>query len=386
MAQISQIDTINGILIDESGRLDSTILKNSRYTDFWTDLGKVEAYPEHMGAQISVATYEPTRPASQTWTKVRPVDAGGESISPTASTVVSAKTMQSWDLYQTALKSEKLNVNDLLISVQCEAQLNAVYDNLTENVVELMRSKSRLDYMTLAKNHISLDASFTESTTAVTTEATQELDHTILGRYRQRLILAGGGMNPLQMQDGKPIFGLVLGEDVSEALKAALGEDLRFAGRADELLAPYGCDGVYKNFVHMNDFRAPRYTFSGSYTEVMPYTTASDSIGSVPYLVPNPAYETAPFTDTIIYHQDVVVTQFPNPKTSGESAGVSFDPRNYRGEWTWENIKSHDVDSDEYNPLGQIGFFYGVIRRGSKPGKPKFGYVLRHLRPGMTNA
>jgi hypothetical protein len=385
MAQISVIDTINGILVDESGRLDQEILQNTRYMDFWTDLGRVEPWPEHMGAEISVATYEPTRPASQTWTKVRPVDGSGESVNPTPSTVVSAKTMQSWTLYQTSLMSEKLNVNDLLISVQCEAQLNGIYDNLSENMGELMRSKSRADYMTLSKNHISLDASFTEGTVASTTEATREISNTILGRYRSRMILGGAGLNPLQRVDGKPIFGLACGEDVSESLKAELGENLRFAGRADEMLRPYGCDGVYQNFVHMTDFRAPRYTFSGTYTEVLPYTTASDSLGSVPYLVPNPLFETAPFTDTIIYHQDVVVTQFPNPKTSGEAAGVSFDARNYRGEWTWENIKSHEQDSDEYNPLGQIGFFLGVVRRGSKPGKPRFGYVFRHLRPGYTN-
>lgn len=390
MAQLTAIDAINGVLIDESGRLDAMILKNTAFTDFWTDLGKVEAWPEHMGSEISVATYEATRPASQTWTKVRPTDASGESVNPTLSEIDSAKTIQSWTLYQTGLKSEKLNLNDLLVSVQCEAQLNALYENLTENTVDLLRSKSRTDYQALSKNHVVLDATAvgTDTTGAPTIEATKELTNAIAGIFRQRMVLSGAGANPLMRVDGKPIFGLSGGEDVMDALKASLGEDLRFAGRASELLAPYGCDAVYRNFIHMTDMRAPRFTHpvgTGVYTEVMPYITQTDSLSGVAYIVPNPAYEAAPFTDTTIYHQDVCVTQFPNSKTSGEAAGVTFDPRDYRGQWTFENIKSH-VAGAEYNPLGQIGFFMGIIRRGTKPGKPKFGYVIRHLRPGMVNA
>lgn len=387
MSQLAAIDTINGILVDESGRLDENILRNTKETSIWLDLPDTDIWPEHMGASISVATYEPTKPTtSQTWTKVRPVDASGESVSPTATTLKSAKTVQSYDIYQTAIKSDKLNVNDLMISVQCEAQLEMIYANLAQNTQDLLAGHARSEYLGLVKNHVVLDASQTEATTVSTNEATKELTNKILDRYYMRMNLSGAARRALDKIDGRPVYGLVLAEDVSEALKNELGENLRYAGRSTELLAPLGVSGVWKNFYHMVDIQAPRYTYSGgAYTEVLPYTTsASGELSSNDYLIANTAYETAPFTDTIIWHPDVMKIMFPNPKTSGQGSGVDFQARNYRGEWTWENIKSH-LAGAEYNPLGQIGFFYGVFRKASKPGFTKLGYRIRHLRPGMTN-
>lgn len=386
MAQITAIDTINGILVDESGRaLPDTILRNTKETSIWLDLPTSDVWPEHLGYSISVPTYESTSAGSATWTKVRPADASGESISPTSSTVTSAKTIQSFDIFQTSLKSEKLNVNDLMGAFSCEKQLEAIYANLSQNTQDRLAGRNQQQYLALAKNHIVLDASQTEGTTISTNEATKELTNKILERYYMRMTLGGAGRNPMDKIDGKPIYALVLGEDVSEALKNELGENLRYAGRSTELLAPLGVSGVWKNFYHMVDIQAPRYTWAAStWTQVLPYTTASDSLGSVSYNIANTAYETAPFTDTIIYHQDVMKVLYPNPKTSGQAAGVDFMPRNYRGEWTWENIKSH-LTGDEYNPLGQIGFFFGVFRSAHEPMFPKFAFRIRHLRPGMTN-
>jgi hypothetical protein len=375
------------VLADESGRvLPDTILRNTKETSLWLDLPTSDVWPEHLGASISVPTYESSSAGSATWTKVRPVDASGESISPTASTVTSAKTMQSFDIYQTSLKSEKLNVNDLMISFNCEKQLEALYANLAQNTQDRLAGRNQEQFLSLIKNHIVLDASQTEGTTISTNEPIKELTNKILDRYYMRMNLSGAGRNPADRIDGKPIYSLALAEDTSEALKSELGENLRYAGRSTELLAPLGISGVWKNFYHMVDIQAPRYTWSGStWTQVLPYTTTtSGELGGNAYNIPNTAYETAPFTDTIIYHQDVMTVRYPDPRSSGQAAGVDFMARNYRGEWTWENIKSF-LAGAEYNPLGQIGFFYGVFRSAHEPMFPKFGYRIRHLRPGMTN-
>lgn len=390
MSQLSAIDAINNVLIDESGRaLPGVILENTKQTSVWLDLPDTDVWPEHLGFSISVPTYESTTAGTPTWTKVRPLDASGESVSPTASTVTSAKTMQSFDIYQTSLKSEKLNVAELMGAFSCEQQLAAIYANLAQNTQDRLAARNQQQYLALIKNHIVLDASQTEGTTISTNEPTKELTNKILDRYYMRMNLAGAGRRPMDKIDGKPIYSMVVAEDVSEALKNELGENLRYAGRSTDLLAPLGVSGVWKNFYHMIDIQAPRYTWSGSvWTQVQPYTTATSGEitpgGPLTYNIPNTAYETAPFTDTIIYHQDVMKVLYPNPKTSGEGSGVSFEARNYRGEWSWENIKSF-LAGDEYNPLGQIGFFYGVFRSAHQPMFPKFGFRIRHLRPGMTN-
>lgn len=390
MAQLSAIDAINNVLIDESGRaLPDTILRNTKETSPWLELPDTDVWPEHMGFSLSVPTYESTSAGSATWTKVRPLDASGESVSPTASTVTSAKTMQSFDIYQTSLKSEKLNVAELMGAFSCEQQLAAIYANLAQNTQDRLAGRHEAQYLSLIKNHVVLDASQTEATTISANEATKEITNKILSRYYNRMNLSGAARRPMDRIDNKPIYAIVVADDVSEALKNELGENLRYAGRSTELLAPLGISGVWKEWYHLINLQAPRYTYSGgAYTQVQPYTTATSGEisagGPLTYNIPNTAYETAPFTDTIIYHQDVMTVRYPNPKTSGQGSGVNFDPRNYRGEWTWENVKSH-LAGDEYNPLGQIGFFYGVFRLAHQPMFPKFGFRIRHLRPGMTN-
>lgn len=387
MAQLSVIDTINNVLIDESGRaLPDTILRNTKEVSVWLDLPDTDVWPEHTGFSLTVPTYESSSPGSATWTKVRPLDASGESVSPTASTITSAKTLQSFDIYQTSLKSEKLNVAELMGAFSCEKQLNAIYENLSTGTKDRLAGRNQEQYLSLIKNHVVLDASQTEGTTISTNEPTKELTNKILDRYYMRMNLAGAGRRPMDKIDGKPIYSIVVAEDVSEALKNELGENLRYAGRSTELLAPLGVSGVWKSWFHLIDIQAPRYTWSGSaWTQVQPYTTVTTGEpNGASYNIPNTSYETAPFTDTIIYHQDVMKVLYPNPKTSGEAAGVNFEARNYRGEWTWENVKSH-LAGAEYNPLGQIGFFYGVFRMAHEPMFPKFGFRIRHLRPGMTN-
>jgi hypothetical protein len=384
MAQISQIDAINGILVDESGRaLPDTILRNTKETSIWLELPDTDVWPEHMGYSLSVPTYESTSAGAATWTKVRPKDDTGESISPTASDVVSAKTMQSFDIYQTALKSEKLNVNDLMGAFSCEQQLQAIYANLAQNTQDRLAGRHEDQYATIAANQIVLDGSATEGTTMSNNAATEELSNKALDRYYSRMNLTGAGRRPMDRINGRPIYTLVLGEDVSDALVDELAENLRFAGRSTEMLGPLGITGVYKSWYHAVNVQSPRYTHDGSvYHRVLPYTTTTDGeLNGESYNIANPDYETAPFTDTVIFHPDVMKVRYPNPKTSGQAAGVNFEPRNYRGEWTWENIKSF-LAGDEYNPLGQIGFFYGVFRLAHQPMFPKFGFRIRHLRPG----
>lgn len=96
--------------------------------------------------------------------------------------------------------------------------------------------------------------------------------------------------------------------------------------------------------------------------------------GSNSRWIVNPAYFTAPYEDSFVYHADVMETLIPRP-LSNAGSGVTFNPLTYRGDFKWLNI----VDRVE-NPDGSWGFFRGVLASGSKPKRPQFGYVIRHLR------
>lgn len=90
--------------------------------------------------------------------------------------------------------------------------------------------------------------------------------------------------------------------------------------------------------------------------------------------VVNPAYFTAEYEDSYIYHQEVMKVLIPRPLTNAGSS-VSFNAQTYRGDFKWMNIQ----DRIE-NPDGSWGFFRGLLASASKPGRNQFGYVIRHRR------
>jgi hypothetical protein len=176
---------------------------------------------------------------------------------------------------------------------------------------------------------------------------------------------------------------LVCDSEVSDALRSevSIAEALKHDGRANELLAPLGVEKAYKNFFHIVDDLAPRYTFSsGVYTEVLPYTTEAADPANGKFgirLIENTAYETATHTRSYIFQRDVYKMLYPNTVTSA-AAGVTFDPVMYRGDWKWLNVVNVDKNSTAYNPDGTIGFFRGVFASATKAIKPEQGFTVIH--------
>ena len=386
------LSAIDGVLVEEANRMDEEILQNKLYVSPWVELVDVDQFPEGMGNAISQVTYQPTRYSALTWADVGGTNSGN-AVTPAVSTVASAKDVLEYKLQHVALESERLNLNDLRTASAAETQLAAVSDNLSFNTHRLLEERARAEYSRVAQIQAVCD-SYTAPTEGTITSGYATMPttaaitwvaasfHALLAKFRMRMLRMGAGNRPLDKVDNSPVFGLICDSEVSDALKADLGENLRFAGRSNELLAPFGCDGVYKNFFHIIDDLLPRYTFSSGYTEVAPETDAAAGDGTK--RIANSAYETASYTDVIIYHQDVMKLKVPNTTVGRQGSGVSFEPRNYRGEWTWLNIK--DVDSTTaatYNPDGAIGFFRGVINQATQTRKNLFGVRIRIKRPGM---
>ena len=391
------LSTINGILVDEANRLDGELYVRSLFISPWIDLIVTGEWPEELGEAISTLIYERNLPSAPlTWNKVSGLDdvANGKSILPVTGQIPSGKTLREYALVHAALQSEPLNVNNLRSAIMRTEQLGAIRDILVDNTNYLWTTHNRQEYARLCNNKISLDASATEGTVNVTTgdvdmpatQPTQVISNAALTKYRMRMIRQGAGKNPFDKVDGAPQFAIVTDSETSYALKTEVGirSDLQFAGRANELLAPLGCDRPYQNFYHIIDDVAPRYNFTnGAWVEVLPYVTDSATFGSK--LDENPAYESAVYTDTVILHKDVLRLLFPNPKI-GTAAGVDFDPVQYRGMWRWVNVVNVDPNSVAYNPDGTKGFFRGVFAAASKPVYREFGYVIRHVRPGFESA
>jgi hypothetical protein len=93
--------------------------------------------------------------------------------------------------------------------------------------------------------------------------------------------------------------------------------------------------------------------------------------GTDPIVIPNPAWLSAEYEDSYIFHQKTEVCLIPKPITN--VAGAKFDVVNHAGEFSWKNY----LDEDK-NPDGTIGRFRGVLSSGTRPENPEFGIVIRH--------
>lgn len=94
--------------------------------------------------------------------------------------------------------------------------------------------------------------------------------------------------------------------------------------------------------------------------------------------VPNPAWLTATWEDSYIYHQGVCTTFVPKAITSVGQA--SFPAINYAGSYRWTNYEHKDD-----NPDGSIGQFRGIWSNGTRPDSPEFGVVIRHLAVALPD-
>lgn len=385
------LTTFNGILVEEANRLDGDLYERSVHTSPWIDLVDTGAFPEGIGDIVSTMIYERTFPTGTiAWKNLMAADgnAGADSVLPPTLTVSTAKTLREYRLQHTALESDILNVNDLRTAVIRDEQLSAMRDNLSMNTDYLWRTRARQEYDRLSTQIALVAAGNQEGAGAATTQTDLPLSNGALTRYRNRMIRMGAGRRPLDRMNGAPIFGLMLDSEVSDAIKAetAITEAMKYDGRANELLAPLGIEKSYKNFFHMIDDLAPRYTFASSaYTEVQPYTAAAPDTANGKFgarLVENSAYESAPYTKSYIYHQDVMKLLYPNSSV-GSAAGVKFDPVMYRGEWKWLNVINIDQASAAYNPDGTLGKFRGVFAAATKACITEFGFGIIHKRPGF---
>ena len=120
---------------------------------------------------------------------------------------------------------------------------------------------------------------------------------------------------------------------------------------------------------------------TGTWTRVHPFTgsTLTDpSIGRA-YEV-SQAYKDAPFTDTVVYHADVMKVLIPKPTGVGQ---LKYNPAySWSGEFTWRNIQDRTL-----NPDGSIGFFRALYAYGAKILRPELGFVIRHKRcPRVVDA
>jgi hypothetical protein len=370
---------IDQILINESGRIGPDIHRKLLHTSVWNSpLIQKGSWPDEMGDEISVMTYERSLPANTlTWDTVTYNTGSGSNCVPTAEVVNFAQTLRTYNLQQTALESPPFCKNDLRFTVKRKEQLSNIFAILTENTKYAWENRHRDEYVRLAGHKVVLTAAMPEGSASFPlVTPVSKLTQGALNRVRMKLIRDGAGINPITRANGTPVFGLVTSSETSESIikdNEDIRQDYRWSDKVNELLAPMGIERSYAGFVHMIDDFNPRYDFvDGAWVRRYPYSAVATTQGNKFDI--NPLYEAAAYEDSIIFHKDVMECLIPKPITA-PGGNTKFDPVSYTGDWSWKNI----LDRTE-NPDGTIGYFRGILSSGSKPLKPEWGYVIRHLR------
>jgi len=386
---------VEQLLIKESGRIGPDIYRRTVDTSPWLKLVKQDAWPDEMGDSVSVLVYERSLPYKSdgtpkvSWANLSSNPAyptgsvGGGSCAPSAETIEFGQTLRTYNLQQTALNSPDICLNDLRFPLKRKEQLANIMAILTDATSEVWKERYRDEYVRLSDHKVIARPNLEEVSTgaflgtgAAGNSPTSKLTQGILDRIYMKLIRDGAGNNVYDRSNGAPVFLAIMSSEASDDLirsNADIRQDFRWSDRVNELLAPLGVNRTYRGFHHLVDPYAPRWdNVAGSYVRRYPFIRSAAGTQGYKYDI-NPAYETAEFEDTIIFHQDVFTSLIPKP-ISGTGA-MNFDPHSFRGDFTWRNIPDRDN-----NPDGAIGFFRANFGSGSKPVFPQYGYVIRHSR------
>lgn len=293
-------------------------------------------------------------------------------------------TVRTMSLKKAALNSPDINLDDLQFAWQVEDQVKNVIRVLSENTKYVWTNTYQDEYVAACRHKSVAVANYDPTTTSfAATPATSKLTWGILEAIYEQLGYEGGSINPFaRVDEMTPIYAAVGERYTFSDLKrqdANVRDDFRYAymgnGDSNPMLAAPGLNAIYRGFKFFTVELPPRYTFdavAGEWVRVFPYEPIQTSRG-VKWEI-SAAYKQAPYTDTVIYHQDVMKILTPSPRTS--KGGMSYNPAySWAGEFVWRNIPDRESNID-----GNTGFFRALYAFGTKVERPELGFVVRHLR------
>ena len=407
----AQLDSVNSILVNEAGRIGPDIYTKSINTSAWINLAQRGSFPDEMGDQINVLTWERSLPgngAGLTWSDVNTQQYFGNdgapggltgtlnpdpqtlgTCLPTPAVISFGQTVRSYGLKQAAVQSPKICVHDLRFAAKRKDQLTAMFNILKDNTKWAWETYYRSAYADLAEHKVVVTSSLTSVDGAETwtvpagaddaarIAAMRHISQGILDRLYLKLVREGA--EPWGVENGRPVFAVVLSPEAQEFLFRGIGglnlrDDFRYNNsRVNELLAPLGVERSYKGWFYLVDMFPRRFNIaSGAFVEVLPFIPQEATNGRK--FVLNSAYELADIEEAYVYVREALEFQVPKAITA-PGGGTSFTAQNYMGDFRWVNILNETT-----NPDGTIGFFRGVMSCATKPVAPDLATVLRFRR------
>lgn len=382
----------NALFTRETNRILPIFRERGRVRSWWASLGgnglKSEPWPEEFGDTASRNILERTIPNRDSdWQPIAansavPTDEG--TCVPSAAIVKTASTLRTTQLYQEAMDTDWLCVNDVRSALNFKRQVAHMLKNLSDNVTDWWEERNRSQYVALAQNKLVFNPDLPVKTNGTTlTDFPLELPtSTITQKYlnRLRVILqhnaAGTDGGAYGREDGGDVFAVVMSTDMQEALFTTsdrINRDRRYA-EAPKLLKAYGVDRSYQGWFHIIDNKAPRFDFvNGAWVNRPFYANSATTKGN--RAVVNPDYEAAEYEMVIPFLKTVVTRMIPRSFPSAGS-GASFKPWNYAGTAQWVN--EYDRVCNKYKTNG----YWSVLMQAAyMPEKIEDGWGILCKRP-----
>lgn len=204
----------------------------------------------------------------------------------------------------------------------------------------------------------------------------------ILDKYYARLLREGAAKpSAIDEATGSAVFTLITSAETSMDIVRSdpdLRNDTRYAYMGKGEMTPL-VPGVpfkkknYGGFIHEIDPYPRRFILSGSaYIEQHAWIQSAAGTGYKWEL--NPAWEAAPFEESIIWHEGVYKDLAVNTATNIPD-GWNFTPRSWMGTFSPRNIIERTC-----NPDGTQIFFRGLFASAAEPMNPNVGYAFLHAR------
>jgi hypothetical protein len=368
------------------------------YKDPYLRFVSQSAFPDNMGITITNTIAQRTRATGSGWEDMSVSNGTNDSCLPPVKTVGYAFDQKTFTLRHQAVESNWICLEDVRTSAFPVDDVNNYIKILSDNVNVEWVERYDTDYFQNSTVKMiaaaGLPTGGTTGTSAAfpTTAPTSVLTPGILRQIYDNLYQDNAGDDgDAVTDDGSPVFNVFSERATIEnliKLQQDVRQDVRWSDRVNDLLGANGATMLpgksYGGYTFHSRPFPKRFNDgpAGTFVEVAPYiSTAAAGLTAATkgtkYVV-NPAYKTAKYSTTVVFHPKAFEWLVPNPNL--RVGKLSYDAQNYRGDFRWINEYHRQC-----NPDKNSGYFRAKMACAVKSVFPQWAYYILHLRCNLAN-
>lgn len=351
------------------------------------------AWMNGMGYSYNVQTFERSFAplTGDPWTAIAASD--GDTVNacrPPTDTVSFGQTSRAVTPRHYAINTEHFCIRDIQFAWQYAEWMANVSRALVTIPEMVWARRYTQDYFTAAGHHLTLSTSagLQDHATAYNTSnaPTATMSFGVLNHIKMNISRFGGSKPSGRDQaTNEPVFTVIGSSEMFDELlrnNPKIAENIRYAYMGKGEMSPL-VPGIattrqqYGGWVFEHDPYPRRFILSGgAYVEVAPFISSAATKGNK--WDENPAYVSAPYEETIIWHEETYRDLAVNT-AENTPADWKFTPQSWMGSFSVRNIPHETC-----NPDGSEIFFRALFASAAEPINPKVGWTILHARCGVN--